>query len=104
MGPTLFHFTLRLPPLLTPPAPATELKDQTIHIRIAGVDAPEAAHFGRPAQPHSAESLAWLRAELLGNPEGAMPPGGGRRVWVRLLRRDQYGRIVRGVPGRGTAT
>ena len=60
------------------------LKDETLHIRIAGVDAPEMAHFGNPAQPHAQESLDWLRATLL-----------GRRMRCQLLRKDQYNRIVR---------
>ena len=61
----------------------SDLKDQTIHIRIAGVDAPEAAHFGRPAQPYSAEALAWLKNAI----EGKM-------VYCQLIQRDQYSRIV----------
>ncbi|KIY74133.1 nuclease [Cylindrobasidium torrendii FP15055 ss-10] len=65
------------------PTTSKELKDQTIHIRIAGVDAPEASHFGREAQPYSAEALAWLRQKIL-----------GKRVHCQLLRRDQYGRTV----------
>ncbi|KAL0952816.1 hypothetical protein HGRIS_007041 [Hohenbuehelia grisea] len=60
-----------------------ELKDQTLHVRIAGVDAPEAAHFGRPAQPYSEEALQWLRDRVSGRP-----------VYCQLLRRDQYSRIV----------
>ncbi|KAF7330349.1 hypothetical protein MVEN_02473200 [Mycena venus] len=66
------------------PSTAKDLKDKTLHIRIAGVDAPEAAHFGKPAQPYSEESLAWLRQEIL-----------GKTVYCQLLRRDQYSRIVR---------
>ncbi|KAJ7454825.1 SNase-domain-containing protein [Mycena latifolia] len=65
------------------PSTAKDLKDKTLHIRIAGVDAPEAAHFGRPSQPYSEESLAWLRQEIL-----------GKTVYCQLLRRDQYARIV----------
>jgi endonuclease YncB( thermonuclease family) len=61
-----------------------ELKDETLHIRIAGVDAPEAAHFGNPAQPHSQESLDWLRQTIL-----------GKSMRCQLLRKDQYNRIVR---------
>jgi hypothetical protein len=61
-----------------------ELKDETIHIRIAGVDAPEAAHFGNPAQPHSQESLDWLRGTIM-----------GKSMSCQLLRKDQYNRIVR---------
>ncbi|KAH7912076.1 SNase-domain-containing protein [Hygrophoropsis aurantiaca] len=67
----------RIPPV------GRELKDQTIHIRIAGVDAPEAAHFGRPAQPYAAESLSWLKDQIE-----------GKTVYCQLLRRDQYSRIV----------
>jgi endonuclease YncB( thermonuclease family) len=44
---------------------------------------PKAGHFGKPAQPYAAESLAWLRKRIL-----------GRKVYVQLLRRDQYSRIV----------
>ncbi|KAF2221932.1 hypothetical protein BDZ85DRAFT_182374, partial [Elsinoe ampelina] len=58
----------------------------TIHVRIAGVDAPELAHFGRPSQPHGQESLDMLRALVL-----------GRYVRVYLYRRDQYERVVAGV-------
>ncbi|KAJ7178853.1 hypothetical protein C8R43DRAFT_974465 [Mycena crocata] len=65
------------------PSTTKDLKDQTLHIRIAGVDAPEAAHFGRPSQPYSEESLAWLRNAVL-----------GKTVYCQLLRRDQYSRIV----------
>lgn len=59
------------------------LSDNTIHVRLNGVDAPEAAHFGKPAQAYSAESLAWLRAYVL-----------GRRVRVVPLAKDQYQRLV----------
>ncbi|KAH8822772.1 hypothetical protein DL96DRAFT_312732 [Flagelloscypha sp. PMI_526] len=65
------------------PSNAKDLKGQTLHVRIAGVDAPEAAHFGRPAQPYSAEALRWLQSTIH-----------GRRVWVQPVSRDQYGRIV----------
>ena len=85
------------------PTPCADLKDQTLHIRLAGVDAPEvrvllpknpcrwtyipqAAHFGKPAQPYAAESLAWLRETLI-----------GKKVYCQLIRRDQYSRIVSSV-------
>jgi endonuclease YncB( thermonuclease family) len=54
-----------------------------IAIRIAGIDAPEGAHFGNEAQPHSAEALAWLRSYIL-----------NRRVRAHIYKRDQYDRIV----------
>ncbi|KAG8887887.1 putative endonuclease lcl3 [Tulasnella sp. 332] len=63
-----------------------QLQGQTIHIRMAGVDAPEAAHFGKPGQPYAREALDWLRSKAH-----------GKRVWCQLVRRDQYQRIV-GVP------
>lgn len=58
----------------------TQLK---IHIRIAGVDAPELAHWGREAQPYSQEALDWLTAYVH-----------NRRVRVHVFRRDQYDRVV----------
>ena len=83
-------------------SPILELKDQTIHIRMAGIDAPEvsmpfccivplsslnveqAAHFGHEAQEYSEDALQWLRDTVQ-----------GKRIWCQLLLRDQYGRIVR---------
>lgn len=55
----------------------------TIHVRLCGVDAPECSHFGKPAQPYSKESLAWLRSYIL-----------GRRVRIVPLSKDQYERVV----------
>ena len=55
-------------------------------MRIAGIDAPECAHFGRASQPFSGDALAWLRAALA-----------GRRVRARLHSVDQFGRVVASV-------
>ena len=55
----------------------------TISIRICGVDAPERAHFGNPAQPFSEEALIWLRHTLI-----------GKCVWIKPLAVDQYNRCV----------
>lgn len=63
--------------------PGKGLKGKTLHVRIAGIDAPEMAHFGRPEQPFGKEALAWLRGEVL-----------GKFVRVRPWRRDQYDRVV----------
>lgn len=63
-----------------------ELKDRTVHVRIAGVDAPEAAHFGRPAQPYSQEALDWLKTTVLHKYVRAYP-----------YSRDQYDRVVSSV-------
>ena len=60
-----------------------QIKDQTLHVRIAGVDAPECAHFGKPAQPYSQEALEWLRSTLTHTYVRAYP-----------YREDQYKRVV----------
>ncbi|CAN6654314.1 hypothetical protein TRVA0_027S00716 [Trichomonascus vanleenenianus] len=60
-----------------------ELTGKTIHIRLNGIDAPECAHFGRPAQPFSGEALEWLRGYIY-----------NRRIRIKPLARDQYSRIV----------
>jgi endonuclease YncB( thermonuclease family) len=60
-----------------------EVRGKTIHVRIAGVDAPEGAHFGRPAQPWSQEAVDWLRGFVL-----------HRYVRVYPFRQDQYNRVV----------
>ncbi len=54
-----------------------------IHIRLAGIDAPEGSHFGKPAQPYSAEALQWLKNYIL-----------NRRVRAYIYKRDQYERVV----------
>lgn len=68
------------------PKTKKDLKDQTIKIRIAGADAPEGAHFGRPAQPFAVESHNWLKNKI-----------SGKKVYCELLQRDQYSRIVANV-------
>lgn len=65
------------------PDTTKELKNQTVHIRLAGIDAPELAHFGRPAQPYSKEALDWLTSYLK-----------GRRVRCYVHKADQYSRVV----------
>jgi endonuclease YncB( thermonuclease family) len=54
-----------------------------IHVRLAGIDAPEGAHFGKPAQPYSAEALEWLKNYIM-----------KRRVRAYIYKRDQYERVV----------
>jgi len=65
------------------PSKSKDLKDQTLHIRMAGIDAPEAAHFGKPAQPFAEEALAWLKGRVE-----------GKTVYCQLISRDQYSRVV----------
>ncbi|KNG80964.1 nuclease domain protein [Aspergillus nomiae NRRL 13137] len=54
-----------------------------ISVRLAGVDAPELAHFGRPEQPYAREAHEWLTSYVL-----------NRRVRVLVHRQDQYQRVV----------
>ncbi|KAJ5573419.1 uncharacterized protein N7459_007846, partial [Penicillium hispanicum] len=68
------------------PTTKKELKDNTIHIRLAGIDAPELAHFGRPEQPFAREAHTWLTSYLL-----------HRRIRASLYRQDQYNRVVASV-------
>ncbi|KAL5596917.1 hypothetical protein BROUX41_006407 [Berkeleyomyces rouxiae] len=65
------------------PTKRVDLKGNTISIRIAGIDAPEAAHFGKPAQPYAFEAQRWL-TDYVSN----------RNVRVRILRSDQYDRVI----------
>ena len=65
------------------PKDPKQLKDQTIHVRKAGIDAPEVAHFGRPGQPGGPEALKWSTDYLT-----------RRRVKVKPYKRDQYDRAV----------
>ncbi|KAI9723139.1 MAG: putative endonuclease lcl3 [Chrysothrix sp. TS-e1954] len=72
------------------------LTDQTLHIRIAGVDAPELPHFGKPGQKHGDEALAWLRGQLMfqEHPQKGEDPRLGRKVRCYVWSKDQYGRVV----------
>lgn len=63
-----------------------DLKYHTINVRLAGIDAPEMAHFGHAPQPFAPEAKEWL-ARLVQ----------GRRVRIQLHRIDQYGRAVASV-------
>ncbi|KAF9332914.1 putative endonuclease lcl3 [Podila minutissima] len=73
------------------PTTRKALMEQTIPVRIAGVDAPENAHFGMPAQPFGKESLAWLRHELNGKSVLIQPYARDR---VEMLKVG-YGQIYR---------
>jgi len=68
------------------PSARSELKGQTLSVRLAGIDAPELAHFGKPAQPHAEEALKHLQYIIADRGKG--------RVRVFPLRRDQYERVV----------
>lgn len=59
------------------------LSEHTIVIRIAGVDTPETAKFGNAGQAFANEAKEFATQKLL-----------RKNVKVKLLSRDQYGRIV----------
>lgn len=65
------------------PSTRSGLKDQTMMIRLCGVDAPERSHFGKPAQPYSEEALHWLQLYV-----------DGRSVTITPFSIDQYKRVV----------
>ena len=54
-----------------------------VTIRIAGIDAPEGAHWGLPAQPYSKEALEWLTKYIL-----------HKRVRAYVHSKDRYDRAV----------
>lgn len=54
-----------------------------VHIRIAGIDAPEMAHFGRPSQPFSQDAYDFLNLFVL-----------HKRIRAYVYKRDQYDRAV----------
>lgn len=78
--PTLFHWLLHT----IQPAKASALS--SLNIRLAGIDAPECAHWGLSAQPYSQEAKDWLRRRVA-----------GRFVVIEPLRIDQYNRVVAAV-------
>lgn len=65
------------------PVPKKSKTSSDLSIRLAAVDAPECAHFGKPAQPYGPEAHQYLTDLLL-----------NKQVGVQLLKRDQYGRAV----------
>ena len=59
------------------------MKGETIHVRLAGIDAPELAHFGKPAQPFSKQAFDYLNETLL-----------HKKVLIELYQKDRYSRVV----------
>ncbi|GAA6020355.1 hypothetical protein JCM10207_002078 [Rhodosporidiobolus poonsookiae] len=78
----LFHRP-ELRPLLKPPTGRAELTGETLSVRLAGVDAPEMAHFGKLEQPFAREAFDLLTKTLL-----------NRRVTVEVFQKDRYNRAV----------
>lgn len=66
------------------------LSENTISVRVYGVDAPEIAKFGNPSMPRAEEARDYTE-KLVGQ----------KVVRVKLLRKDQYGRAVAKIQTRG---
>ncbi|KAL9187064.1 hypothetical protein ACHAXT_010784 [Thalassiosira profunda] len=60
-----------------------KLSECTISVRLYGVDAPETAKRGDPGQPYAKEAKEYLSQRV-----------NGRIVKVKVLRKDQYNRVV----------
>lgn len=59
------------------------LKDYTITVRIAAVDTPETAKQGNPGQKFANEAKEFAERKLL-----------NKQTRIKLLSRDQYGRVI----------
>lgn len=73
--PTIFHSA-------TPPKDA-KLSDISLPVRVATIDTPETAKFGKPSQPFGDEAKQFLSDRIL-----------DKTVSVQVLMKDQYGRAV----------
>ncbi|CBZ54197.1 putative nuclease [Neospora caninum Liverpool] len=60
-----------------------KLTENTIRIRLYGIDAPETAKFGHPGQPFAQEAKQFVTERLL-----------HKVVYVKCLSKDQYGRLL----------
>jgi len=86
---------------------SANLADSTIAVRICAVDAPETAKFGSSGQPLGDAATNFVQDRLLhsstsgsqksGKKVAPEKEGVGKRVWVKLLSRDQYQRAVASV-------
>ena len=63
-----------------------KLSEETLQIRLYAVDAPETAKFGNAGEKYGAAATDFVADRVR-----------GRRVRLRLLARDQYGRAVAAV-------
>lgn len=60
-----------------------KISENTLQIRLAGIDTPETAKFGNSGQPFGEDAKAWLAKTL-----------DGRKLTLTLLHKDQYSRAV----------
>ena len=70
-------------PLLSKPSFRGKLSDETIQIRLIAVDAPEIGKFGSQSQEYADEAREFVRHAVQ-----------GKRVGVRCVGRDRYGRLL----------
>lgn len=61
----------------------SDIKNNTINVRLAGIDAPEMGHFGGSPQPYAEDAKKWLINYTL-----------GRKASIIVHRLDQYSRAV----------
>lgn len=66
-----------------------KLTECTISVRLYGVDAPETAKFGNPAQPYALDAKEYISNQV-----------NDKVVRVKLLRKDQYSRVIGSVTTR----
>lgn len=60
-----------------------KLREETLLLRLCGIDAPETAKFGSKGQPFAEEATEYLRDRCI-----------ERVVLIKLLNKDQYGRAL----------
>ncbi|CAA19124.1 mitochondrial nuclease Lcl3, implicated in DNA repair [Schizosaccharomyces pombe] len=68
------------------PCSRSDLSNETISVRLAGIDAPESAHFGKQEQPYALEAKEFLHNKLY-----------HKSVRIIPLKIDRYARLVAGV-------
>jgi micrococcal nuclease len=68
-----------------------KLSETTISVRLYGVDAPETAKQGKSGQPFSEEAKSFVKQSV-----------GDKKVWLKILGRDQYSRIIGALYYRGS--
>jgi len=75
-----------------------KLSDKTISVRFYGVDCPETAKFGNPAMPYANEAMDYTkqRVKLTKSTKATKldEESPAEIVRIKLLSRDQYGRVI----------
>eukprot|EP00550_Attheya_septentrionalis_P008064 CAMPEP_0198296188 /NCGR_PEP_ID=MMETSP1449-20131203/31389_1 /TAXON_ID=420275 /ORGANISM="Attheya septentrionalis, Strain CCMP2084" /LENGTH=261 /DNA_ID=CAMNT_0043996725 /DNA_START=36 /DNA_END=821 /DNA_ORIENTATION=+ len=60
-----------------------KMSEVALPVRLCTIDTPEVAKFGKPGQPYGDEAKAHLQSMVL-----------NKTITVKLLQKDQYGRVV----------